>query len=283
MTKHNATQLPDIFDREFYFDGMSFRRIASLRASFLEKLAEIGPQSSSIEFEGRVKDLFLALANEDDPKQPLEFVATAMGCIRFFERSLLKGVADFSSCLEAEYRRWQELQGGRDEECLPLCRVVPIGVFFAPVEAFEYGKQSAQLTSGQKSAILSAGFMAALISGLLRGGNFFQSYDKAMAIFKKELGCKEIVECLAGAAKLAADPSKTHEAIRSIGPCLQPNQTKGSTPARAITASIYAVMGLENSTRQSDTNQLKDYDKLTALASECSDLRSTLNTDQTRA
>ncbi len=168
-------------------------------------------------------------------------IATAEGVVR----SLLEGV-DTASAIWEEYLRWRRTQddpaqqrapGGtclaalRDGEpgevdapindskgCGGVMRVAPVGLAFGPGWAFEIGVASAALTHGNPSGYLAAGFLAEVISRLVRGT---ASLYRAIADARDELvgwdGNDEVLDAVDTAVELAMMGPGTQIDVATLG------------------------------------------------------------------
>lgn len=124
-------------------------------------------------------------------------VATAAGAIDALSEWLRTGIVDPSPGIWQRYLTWLRSQddpvqrrypgttclsalragvpGDLDEPvndskgCGGIMRVAPMGLAFAGEQAFEEGARSAALTHGHPSGYLAAGFLATVISRLVRG------------------------------------------------------------------------------------------------------------------
>jgi len=177
-------------------------------------------------------------AYTDDTQMTL---ATAEGVIR----SLRDGV-DTTTAIWEEYLAWLSTQDDpeerrgpgmtclaalRDSEpgdlesplndskgCGGVMRVAPIGLAFGPGWAFELGAQSAALTHGHPSGYLAAGFLAEVVSRLVRGT---ASLYRAIADAREELlgweDCDEVLGAVDGAVELAMTAPGTQVRVADLG------------------------------------------------------------------
>lgn len=160
--------------------------------------------------------------------------ATAEGVMR----SLRDGV-DTTAAIWEEYLRWLETQDEpaqrrgpgstclsalRDGEpgdltspvnqskgCGGVMRVAPVGLAFGPGWAFELGSQSAALTHGHPSGYLAAGFLADVVSRLVRGT---ASFYRAIAETREELLGWEDNDEVLGAVDAAVELAMTSPGTR---------------------------------------------------------------------
>jgi len=101
-----------------------------------------------------------------------------------------------------------------------VIRIAPIGLYFAndPEMAFRVGCESAALTHGHTQAIMSSGYMAALIAHLAQGDDLTTAAEGALA----KLDGSDLTDTLPGelirrAIDLAQTEKTPRKAIESIG------------------------------------------------------------------
>jgi ADP-ribosylglycohydrolase len=126
-------------------------------------------------------------------------VATAEGLLGALEAGAKRGVWDTSMPIWSRYQEWLTEQddprqrrypgstslsalrdgvpGGVDDPINDskgsggVMRVAPAGLAFPPLQAFEHGAEAAALTHGHPSGYLAAGFLADVVSRLVRGAS----------------------------------------------------------------------------------------------------------------
>jgi len=101
-----------------------------------------------------------------------------------------------------------------------VIRTAPIGLYFAndPGMAFKIGCESAALTHGHTHAIMSAGYMAALIACLAQGKSLDEAAAEALRLLDEgELKDPEPGELIRRAISLAENVRTPRKAIESIG------------------------------------------------------------------
>lgn len=103
--------------------------------------------------------------------------------------------------------------------CGSVSRAAPIGLYFCKneVSAFSIGCESAALTHGHIDAILSTGFFAYLISGIVQGGEVKDVAMEGLAQLKKTAGYEICYEKLKQAILLSSDDMKVSDAMHQIG------------------------------------------------------------------
>ena len=101
-----------------------------------------------------------------------------------------------------------------------VIRTAPIGLYFAnnPDMAFRVGCESAALTHGHTQAIMSAGYMAALIACLAAGGSLREAVDVALAkLDESEFSDPLPAELIRLAIDLAEKEKPSRNAVDNIG------------------------------------------------------------------
>jgi len=101
-----------------------------------------------------------------------------------------------------------------------VIRTAPIGLYFAnePDMAFRIGCESAALTHGHTQAIMSAGYMAALIAYLAQGKDLIDAAEAALArLDESDFSDTLPGDLISRAIELAGSKKKTRKAIESIG------------------------------------------------------------------
>lgn len=124
--------------------------------------------------------------------------------------------------------------------CGSVMRAAPIGLYFCrnEVSAFSIGCESAALTHGHTDAILSTGFFAFLISGIIQGGEIKDVAMEGLAQMKKSAGHETCYEKIKKAILLSNDNMKTNEAMREIG--------EGRVAEEAIALALYLAIKYKN-------------------------------------
>lgn len=124
-------------------------------------------------------------------------IATAAGLLDSLGTWRCRGVEDPMGAIWERYRAWLESQSDPAQRRYPgstclaaleagvpgdlddplndrkgaggIMRVAPVGLAYLPERAFEHGAESAALTHGHSSGYLAAGFLADVVSRLVRG------------------------------------------------------------------------------------------------------------------
>ena len=113
------------------------------------------------------------------------------------------------TCLEALSRgRMGTLDDPVSESDGPgaMVRSLPIGLAFSdPEKAFEFGCKTAAITHGHLDAVLSSGFFASLISGLVAGQPLPWAVNASMKILKKKDGHAHLATGIESAIQLSRE------------------------------------------------------------------------------
>lgn len=121
--------------------------------------------------------------------------------------------------------------------CGAVMRSAPIGMYFSTDEkmAFKVACDGAALTHGHIDAILSAGYFAYLISGILQDGEIFDVANAALGEMRKYQDHETCCNAIERALKLAADKSMPHEiAMAEMG--------QGFTGDEVMALSLYCAL-----------------------------------------
>ncbi|MCL2111709.1 MAG: ADP-ribosylglycohydrolase family protein [Clostridiales bacterium] len=122
-----------------------------------------------------------------------------------------------------------------------VIRTAPIGLYFAddPEMAYRMGCDSAALTHGHTQAIVSSGYMAALIANLVQGKPLADAVEAAVArLDQSMLGDTLPAELIRRAIDLAGTKKKPDKAIESIG--------EGWIAPEAAAIATYIALRYEN-------------------------------------
>ncbi|MFN8541528.1 MAG: ADP-ribosylglycohydrolase family protein [Thermomicrobiales bacterium] len=103
--------------------------------------------------------------------------------------------------------------------CGGVMRAAPVGLAWPrdPGAAFEQGCESAALTHGHRSGFLSAGFLAATISGIVAGRELGEAIGVARGLLVARSAHRECLGAVDGAVRLAREGAEVHEAIGQLG------------------------------------------------------------------
>lgn len=120
--------------------------------------------------------------------------------------------------------------------CGSVMRAAPIGLYFCKneISAFSIGCESAALTHGHTDAILSTGFFAYLISGIIQGGEIKDVAMEGLAQMKKCSGHETCYEKIKQAILLSGDDMKVSHAMDEIG--------EGRVAEEAIALALYLAI-----------------------------------------
>lgn len=165
------------------------------RASIFERFGPDGIRGFE-PWENEVGIRLAAGAITDDTQMS---VGTASGLLDALSQWRARGVEDAASCVWERYRSWLDTQQAPAERRFPgatclsalragipgtveepvnhskgsggVMRVAPTGLAYVPEQAFEHGAEFAALTHGHPSGYLAAGFLAQVVSRLVRGAS----------------------------------------------------------------------------------------------------------------
>ena len=121
--------------------------------------------------------------------------------------------------------------------CGGVMRVAPVGLIpeLTPTRAFDLAARSAAQTHGHPSGYVSAGVLAALVSGLRGGRDLNAALADALGLAQRWSGCDETVAAVKHAEELAASHgSDHHEAIVQLG--------EGWVGEEALAIGLYSAM-----------------------------------------
>jgi len=168
-------------------------------------------------------------------------IATARGIARSLE-----GGVDTTAAIWEEYRAWlltqddpvqrrgpgttclTALRGGEPGEldepvneskgCGGIMRVAPVGLGFGPGWAFELGAASAALTHGHPSGYLAAGFLAEVVSRLVRGtASLYRAIEDAREELLAWDDADEVLAAIDDAVEFAMTAPGTQLQISRLG------------------------------------------------------------------
>ena len=137
--------------------------------------------------------------------------------------------------------------------CGGVMRVAPVGLFCAdPEAAFRTGCEVAAITHGHPSGYLPAGFLAALVSSLSRGGELAPALESATNLLRAWKGHAETLAAVERAAGLAAGRSRPGDAAAPALPeAIEALAGKedasgpggGWTGEKALSIALFCVLG----------------------------------------
>lgn len=164
----------------------------------------------------------------DDTQMAL---ATAVGCIRAWQRQMDRGICHPASMVYSKYLDWLEtqkdpeqvrapgdtclsaLESGKmgtvlepindSKGCGGVMRTAPAGLAFPAGDAFKQGVEFAALTHGHPSGYLTAGVLAELTAQLITGKGLRESLVLSMSPLVNYRGHGETLEYLKLAMELA--------------------------------------------------------------------------------
>jgi ADP-ribosylglycohydrolase len=178
----------------------------------------------------------------DDTQMSL---ATAVGCIRAYQRWREKGMDRPASVIYQRYLDWLESQNDPEERrgpgrtclsalqsgkmgtikekindskgCGGVMRTAPVGLAFPSCRAFQEGAEYAAITHGHPSGYLSAGFLSALISYLIEGKTLPEAIDLSIGQLTRYDSHSETLKIIELAQKLSVSQKSVEKSIQAIG------------------------------------------------------------------
>ena len=195
----------------------------------------------------------------DDTQMSL---ATAVGCIRAYQRWSEIGICHPASVVYRRYLEWLESQNnpvqrrGPGNTCLSalrsgkmgtikkkineskgcggVMRTAPVGLAFSSGRAFQEGAEYAAITHGHPSGYLTAGFLSGMISYIIQGKTLAEAIDLCIGQLLKYDGHSETLEKIELAQKLSVSQKSIEESIQTIG--------EGWVGEEALAISLYCSL-----------------------------------------
>lgn len=195
----------------------------------------------------------------DDTQMSL---ATAVGCIRAYQRWRDRGICHPASVVYRRYLDWLEsqndpnqrrgpgrtclsaLQSGKmgtieekinnSKGCGGVMRTAPVGLAFPSDRAFQEGAEYAAITHGHPSGYLTAGFLSGMISYIIEGKTLAEAIDLCIGQLIKYDGHSETLEKIELAQKLSVSQKSIEESIQIIG--------EGWVGEEALAISVYCSL-----------------------------------------
>ena len=195
----------------------------------------------------------------DDTQMSL---ATAIGCIRAYQRWRERGICHPASVVHRRYLDWLEsqndpeqrrgpgrtclcaLQSGKmgtieekindSKGCGGVMRTAPVGLAFPPDRAFQEGAEYAAITHGHPSGYLTAGFLSGMISYIIEGKTLAEAIDLCIGQLTRYDGYSETLEKIELAQKLSGSQKSVEESIQTIG--------EGWVGEEALAISLYCSL-----------------------------------------
>lgn len=195
----------------------------------------------------------------DDTQMSL---ATAVGCIRAYQRWRERGIYDSTSVVYQCYLEWLEsqndpeqrrgpgrtclraLQSGKmgmikerindSKGCGGVMRTAPAGLAFSSDRAFREGAEYAAITHGHPSGYLTAGFLSGMISYIIEGKKLAEAIDLCIGQLIKYDGYSETLKIIELAQKLSVSQKSSEESIHAIG--------EGWVGEEALAISLYCSL-----------------------------------------
>jgi len=195
----------------------------------------------------------------DDTQMSL---ATAVGCIRAYQRWHGRGICHPASVVYRCYLDWLEsqndpgqrrgpgrtclsaLQSGKmgtikekinnSKGCGGVMRTAPVGLAFPPDRAFQEGAEYAAITHGHPSGYLTAGFLSGMISYIIEGKTLAEAIALCIGQLTQYDGYSETLEKIELAQKLSVSQKLPEESIQAIG--------EGWVGEEALAISLYCSL-----------------------------------------
>ncbi len=200
-----------------------------------------------------IKDLhhwsdFPAGSFTDDTQMAL---ATAVGCIRAWQRWSDRGICNSAAVVYGRYLDWltsqddpfqrrapgntciSALESGvmgtmekkinKSKGCGGVMRTAPVGLAWPQrgddsiKMAFQHGAEFAAITHGHPSGYLPAGVLSALIASLKSGESIALSIDRSVEALVKYKGYKDTLQKINEAIRLAGEDISSEQAIKQLG------------------------------------------------------------------
>ena len=195
----------------------------------------------------------------DDTQMSL---ATAVGCIRAYQRWRERGICHPASVVHHRYLDWLESQNDPDQRrgpgntclsalrsgkmgtieekindskgCGGVMRTAPVGLAFPSDRAFQEGAEYAAITHGHPSGYLTAGFLSGMISYIIEGKTLAEAIDLCIGQLIKYDGHSETLEKIELVQKLSVSQKSIEESIQIIG--------EGWVGEEALAISLYCSL-----------------------------------------
>ena len=115
-------------------------------------------------------------------------------------------------------------------------RVAPVGLFVYPERVFKMGCEVAAITHGHPTGFLASGYLASLISSIIKGKSLEQAIEDAIQELVEQPDHEECLEAIRCAVSLAKDPSVplAPEAVESLG--------EGWVAEEALSIALYSSL-----------------------------------------
>jgi len=185
---------------------------------------------------------FMPGSYTDDTQMSL---ATAVGCIRAYQRWKSRGICHPASVVYRRYLEWLESQNDPDQRRAPgntclsalrsgkmgtieerindskgcggVMRTAPVGLAFPSGKAFQEGAECAAITHGHPSGYLSAGFLSEMISHMIEGKTLGEAIDMSIKPLVTYEGHNETLDRVEIARFLSVSHKSVEESIETIG------------------------------------------------------------------
>jgi len=195
----------------------------------------------------------------DDTQMSL---ATAVGCLRAYQRWREKGIGHPTSVVYQCYLDWLESQNDPEEirgpgrtclsalqsgkmgtigekindskGCGGVMRTAPVGLAFPSCRAFQEGAEYAAITHGHPSGYLTAGFLSVVISYLIEGKKLTEAIDLSIGQLTRYDSHSETLKIIELAKKLSVSQKSPEESIYAIG--------EGWVGEEALAISLYCSL-----------------------------------------
>jgi ADP-ribosylglycohydrolase len=202
-------------------------------------LAQYGPQGIT---EYKAWGSFPAGSFTDDTQMSL---ATAEGCIRAYQHLRARGTVHPAGLVWKRYKEWlrsqnkpeqrrapgstclaalksakmptTDLKANDSKGCGGVMRTAPIGLAYAPPEAFHHGLECGALTHGHPTGYLTSGFIAAMVAHLVGGTEVAEAVQRTMPLLEAYKGHEDTKRKLGQALALTSSGTLVPQAIEALG------------------------------------------------------------------
>ncbi len=113
---------------------------------------------------------------------------------------LFAGRAPGMTCISALHKPLLHAENN-SKGCGTVMRLAPVGLFFDPQSAYEYGCKFSAITHGHPTGIIAGGAFAMLISYLRNGKSLSESLDLLEEFLQKEAGAEETLSAICKARR----------------------------------------------------------------------------------
>ena len=202
---------------------------------------------------------FEAGSFSDDTQMSL---ATADGCIRAYQHLRVRGTVHPVSLVWKCYKEWLrsqndpkqrrapgstclaalksakmptvDLRANDSKGCGAVMRTAPIGLAYAPSEAFRHGVECGAVTHGHPTGYLTAGFLAAMVAFLVEGVDVAEAVRRTVPLLEAHKGHADTKRKLEAAVRLVSSGALVPNAIEELG--------QGWVADEALAIAVYCAL-----------------------------------------